>query len=519
MFFKQEFRNGNISRLNIIFGLIEDHILLFTAFFSLLISAWLFVFSDIISRDSILYIEASQAYLEGGISDTFKIYSWPFYSVLIASFHNFTSLSLEHSAYLLSAICELLICVIFVKIYAKIAFHGAHNWVAAVFILSFEFFNSYRVDIIRDYGFWAFSLLALYHFILYYQNNKKIDALLWQASISIAILFRPEAIVFAILAPLYFIIPTKNNSLYRIKNILTLNSIFIFIGIALIILFFVSGQFQTIILNNLPTQIHYFSLQSISQNFNLAAENFVKYVLPFDYSARYAYLILASGLITMILVKIFGNFTLIYSGIFLTGIYNRWIEPKKESKIIYYFASLSFLILLVFVSSRLFLSSRYTVFLILLLGLVFVQYLDYLIYYLHSKKKFLWLSLLFVFIFSQFLDGIIITAKKLPIKYISQYTYENIPLDNKIACNDKRHVFYTHNNCKFKKRIKDNFNDNTSLELQQQGFDYLLIWVNRKNSDILHKLENDDNLDLIKKYTNNRNDSSLLYKINKRNSQ
>ena len=123
------------------------------ALLSLMISFWLSYSNDIISRDSTLYINIAQKYLDEGFIEAFKLWSWPFYAIFFAMLHQMTGLGLEYSAYLFSAILEAIICVVFVKIYCKIAFTEKHLWVAALFIITFTGFNAYRGDIIRGYGF------------------------------------------------------------------------------------------------------------------------------------------------------------------------------------------------------------------------------------------------------------------------------------------------------------------------------------------------------------------------------
>ena len=281
------------------------------------------------------------------------------------------------------------------------------------------------------------------------------------------------------------------------------------------IVILLSSQLQDIILNNLPIQVVYFSPTEIFRNFNLATDNFVKYVLPFDYSTGYSYLIIGSGLISMLIFKLIKNFSLVYMGIWLVGSYKHWVNKKQESTIIYYFASIALLILLVFITTRLFISTRYTVFLLLLIGLIFSQYLDYFLTYLSRKKYKLWLAALSFFIAIQFLDSIISTgAKKFPIQKSSEWLIKNIKPGDKIACNEKRFTYYSKQNCRLKKkRFYKNYDQSDIIYLKENNFAYLLLWLNHKNTIILDKLELDTNLILLKRFKNKRDDVALVFKI------
>ncbi len=68
--------------MNFIGKLTEKQLILLTAFFSVLLSIWLIVSNDIISRDSTLYIKIAQTFLDDGAIEAFKLWGWPFYSIL-----------------------------------------------------------------------------------------------------------------------------------------------------------------------------------------------------------------------------------------------------------------------------------------------------------------------------------------------------------------------------------------------------------------------------------------------------
>jgi len=506
---KNKFKNSNM--LKTILETAQKHIYLTTGLLSLLISLWLFASKDIISRDATLYMYTAQAFLDNGIGAAFKVWAWPFYPITIAITHKITGFSLENSAYFLSILMEMIISVTFVKIYQKIAFNGAHLWVAMLFILTFATLSDYKADIWREYGFWSFGLLAVYQFILYYQTRSKTNALLWQLCIFIATLYRVEAIVFAVLAPFYFLFLPHN----KVKNILTLNSVFYSLGLISILVILVSSQLQELILNNLPAQATYLSPKDILGNFNLAADNFAQYVLPFDYSARYSHFIIASGILSMLILKLITNLSPVYFGIWLTGAYKHWIKNTKEAKIIYYFSSLSLLILLVFITSRLFVSSRYTVFLLLLIGLIFSQYLDYFIYYLSRNKHKKWLIALSLFISIQFLDGMITTtAKKTPMQQAGLWLSQHIKPGEAVFCNESRLSYYSKQPCYSKKtRFYKSYQPSDIQYLQKNNISYLLLWVKHKNKTMIEKLKNDNNLQLIKEFNNKRYDKSLILKV------
>lgn len=501
--------------LTSILNTIKKNIYITTVFFSLSISLWLFASRDIISSDAVLYLQSSQAFLNGGFIAAFKAWKWPFYPICIAITHEITGFSLENSAYFLTIILETTISITFIKIYSKVAFDGARLWVAMLFILTFVTLSRYKGDIWREYGFWAFSLIAIYHYILYFQRHKIMNAVIWQFSIAIATLFRLEGIVLAALAPFYFLLTRTNSFSERIKCFFSINSILFSIGLLAIVIPLFSVQVKTIIFNNLPPHATFFFAEAIISNFNQAASNLTKYVLPYHYSEEYSPLILASGLASMLIFNLIEGFNLIYTGILVSGIYKHWIKNKHEITIIYYFCIIALLILTVLVAAKMFISTRYTVFLLLLTGLVFVQYLDYLLYYLRRNNHKKWLIALSIFIAIQFLDSIISTgAKKLPIEQSSKWLIHHIKPGEKIACNGSRFNYYTQQNCLLSNnRFLENYTQSDIQFLKRNNYSYILLWVSHKNTIMLESLKNDKHLLLLNSFKNKKNGMGLVYKI------
>ena len=81
----------------------------FTALASLLLSVFAYYSNDIINNDGILYMNMAEAFLQGGLAETVKLFNWPFFSILVASIHQLTSLPLETSANILNALLFVLL--------------------------------------------------------------------------------------------------------------------------------------------------------------------------------------------------------------------------------------------------------------------------------------------------------------------------------------------------------------------------------------------------------------------------
>jgi hypothetical protein len=153
------------------------------------------------------------------------VFNWPFYGACIAVVHQLTSLSIHQSAQLLNMLFFSITVAGFLSI-IRLAGGTSRTMVAGLLLL---FSAQYIVGdvlemLMRDEGFWAFYLSAIFFFIRYYQTRQLQDALLWQLSMMIATLFRIEAILYLFFIPSVFL---SNQALpynQRIKHFLICHS-------------------------------------------------------------------------------------------------------------------------------------------------------------------------------------------------------------------------------------------------------------------------------------------------------
>lgn len=169
---------------------------------SLLLSLWLIQFDDAVNRDGVRYLLSAEAFARADWREAFTTYRWPLYALLIATVHQATGLAFDASAQCLDTVLYALIAWAFVRIVATLGGIERVRWFAALFILILPSINSYRTDVIRDPGFWAFYLVALLCLLQYLSHPSLARALGWGAAITTATLFRIEGAVFLLLLPL-----------------------------------------------------------------------------------------------------------------------------------------------------------------------------------------------------------------------------------------------------------------------------------------------------------------------------
>ena len=174
-------------------------IYLLAAAASLLLSLFAVWQNDLINHDGVLYLRA----VEGDAGSIRWIGNWLFYSKLIGGLARLTGLDTENSAYLLNALLDLLLVLAFLRFVEELGGRREQTlaW-AAILVLALPYLNGNRAEIIRDHGYWAFTLVAMIHYLRLVRNFSWKALLLWNLFMAIATLFRVEGAVFLALMPL-----------------------------------------------------------------------------------------------------------------------------------------------------------------------------------------------------------------------------------------------------------------------------------------------------------------------------
>ena len=466
---------------------------------------------DLINGDGILYIDVAKAFLNGGVSGAIDVYHWPFYGILIGLLHRLTGLSFEYSAGLLNTIFMMLACVVFVRIYEEISGKEARIQVAAILILALPVLNDYRELAIRGHGFWAFMLLALYCFIQYSRSPDLKNALKWQLGIMVAILFRLEGLAFLVLAPFCFLLIAEERRRI-VTHLLRLNGLFILLATVVVTFMLVSGALTFPSSLEIPYQLDYISPMALIGAIDTEAE--IMYARnELMTSADDARLILASGALMLVVVKVALNAGLPFLAVWGYGVQRKWLKLTRESGIVAYFAVTGFLVLIAVVGNYFFLSSRYTVLTVLLISLIAFQYVDYLLRDLSRHQLHKWKIAAWVFILVLFLDGVISGgASKQNIRVAGEWLKSEIAVEEKIACNEARLEFYSDDRCKwisFRGRSpSDAIND-----LKKEGYTYFMFWISRKDEQLQSTVDGDTGLLLVKEFLNKSGNSVRFYRV------
>lgn len=230
------------------------HIRLWAFVLSVLMSLLRFSYRQPINPDGILYLKTAHVFLQHGLDAAMRVYNWPFYSILIGVTSKALNVSLLTSAYLLNTILDAWTVVLFITVVSHLYRHvakPADSWafgessspvmvqiptsillelLAAFLVLSFPFFAHNREVVIRDHGYYVFTLLGLLAFMKYSVTMSWASALSWGISIVLATLFRIEGAALALFVPLVLLFRGGTRWVKRVWLITKAHSVLMVVG-------------------------------------------------------------------------------------------------------------------------------------------------------------------------------------------------------------------------------------------------------------------------------------------------
>lgn len=160
---------------------------------SLLLSLIAVMGTATVGRDAALYIDIAQQVSEHGPSVAWKNFDWPWFSFLLAGTHLVLRLPLELSAYLWCGLFLAGTCALMVDCVRRRS-PDTTRW-ACLVVLAMPAVNSFRNDIIREYGFWFFCTLALWLALRWQDRGGWLRAALIHLAIVAGLFFRLEAVL------------------------------------------------------------------------------------------------------------------------------------------------------------------------------------------------------------------------------------------------------------------------------------------------------------------------------------
>ena len=177
--------------------------LLLCALAGIVTSVWCLYVDDVVNYDAVEYIRAAEKLASRDWTGAFAVHQWPFFSFLMWLVGGAFGLSFEHAGELLNTVFFTASSMLFVLVVR--AFGGISRRLtvfAALVAVLHPAFNEYRAFIIRDAGYLAFYLVALFCLARSVGESGFRYPLGVLAGLVLASLFRIEGVVFLFSAPL-----------------------------------------------------------------------------------------------------------------------------------------------------------------------------------------------------------------------------------------------------------------------------------------------------------------------------
>lgn len=268
-----------------------------TAFIgSLLLSAVALGSGALINRDGMIYIETARAILDQGLWVQHHGIDWQFLSILMAGLALLTGLGLETAGHALNAFLLAGTCGLLVAITRRRLPEAA--WAACLVVLAMPAYNGYRNELLREYGFWFFCMLAFWLAMRWEDSSRWREAIACQLALGCAALFRLEAVAFypALILWQAFAAPAGQ----RLRRVFMIGCLPL-AGAILAAVLFGSG------LVALPQRVGYYleaanPLRTL-QIINEVAGRMSEFVFKYKYSREEAGYVLFFGLLSIIPVK------------------------------------------------------------------------------------------------------------------------------------------------------------------------------------------------------------------------
>jgi hypothetical protein len=353
---------------------------------SLAVSVSTLLFQGEPNADAYTYVRTAEIFLSDGVVAAYQHYFWATYSILIAAVSWF-GIDLFSAGLLVNSFFYALLVFAFISIIREIDDSRPLLLIAAIILLVYPQLNEYRNSIIRDIGYWALSVFALWQYLLFTRTQLTKHALCYCGSLLFAAAFRVEALAYLILTPFSLLLDIRFEPKIRKKLLLKLG------GILLTTAIFMSLCLALMGLNIANLFIEFISVYQpfIEAKFTLPEEEraLLGSLLFGDhatlYSREYIELFLLVGLAAILLANLFNAIGGPYLTVLLLGYFSKKrmsLERHITTPVIFYIL-INALILTAFLIITRFLSSRYA----MLLCIMLVVFVPLIIQHFYSAIK------------------------------------------------------------------------------------------------------------------------------------
>lgn len=355
---------------------------------SLVISGIILLFPDAYTPndDAYNYIRTADIFLNEGLAAAFEHYTWASYSVLIGLTSKL-GIGLFPAAHLINALFYALLVFAFVSIVMEMHTSRLILVLSAVVILVYPQLNEYRTYVIRDIGFWALSLLALWLFLLFARTGMLQYAVGFCGALLLAMSLRPEAMFYLLVTPVALLLDQRCERQERQRRFFLLASLIIGIGLLALIVLALAGANVITLLTEFVSVYKPFLSNTFTpdpvQADAVGKVLFGEYAA--DFSREYIAIFMAAGLLSILLANLFNSIGGPFLWVLVYGAIQSQLRISRAAAMpILFYMLTNAIVLLGFLFVTRYLSSRYALLFSLMLALLVPQLLAY---YLQNKAE------------------------------------------------------------------------------------------------------------------------------------
>ncbi|MFM1897600.1 MAG: hypothetical protein RLZZ385_2674 [Pseudomonadota bacterium] len=340
---------------------------------SLFISVFTVIFHGVPNDDAYTYVRTAEIFQSEGLAAAFDYYAWAGYPVAVGLLQAVLPTDLITTALIFNALFYALLVYAYLSIIREIDASPGMLALAALVILVYPQLAEFRFDVIRDVGFWALGLTALWQFILFHRDRHWRHAAFFVVCLLLGALLRAEAVIYLLLTPLALLADRELSTRRRFRFVL------IYLGGALAALILAWALLRLLGLDLVELLTSYLSVYggflgdslfpSPQRQEQLAALLFNEHAAYF--SGEYLWMFLLAGFTTVLLGNLFNGLGGPYLFLLAMGAPGRQpMIPRHVLVPLLTYGLISLLILLVFLFITRFLTARYTMVLCLSLAVL-----------------------------------------------------------------------------------------------------------------------------------------------------
>ncbi len=446
-----------------------------------------------VGKDAAFYLDIARQVSEQGAGAAQDRFNWPWFVLLLAGSHKYLGLPLEWAAYLWCVFFLAGTCALLVDVVRRRAPQAV--WWAVLVVLAMPAFNQFRNDILREFGFWFFSVLTLWLALRWQLSGGWWRALAIFPAVVAAVLFRLEAVLLLPALALWqlpgLFCRERRGQALQLYALLALLAVLG--GLAMAALFSLYGfpASRIVYYANLVNPLR------LVESFNIFAGQFGD-SMTYKYSRDEAGQIVFFGLLAALLIKLIqllGPFTLLLLD---RANWRSLAAVVRGFGLFGWAAALYFLVLLVFFIQEQFINSRYMSF----LNLLVVPFVAVLLASFAERRPRLGRALLVLALLVMVANVVSLGAKKTHFVDAGRWLAQNTPASAPTYYDDGRIAYYAERGYPASPPLQQ------ALE-QPDAFDYLLIEADGDEPWLLEWLEQHDRR-VLARFANRKDDAVLV---------